>query len=110
MYKVGLKDEVASLVAGFDPVTLHYWNVALSAIADDPWPRSGQYSERLVPIRGFPWYTYNYWITETESISGERIFVFTAEFFDYRPVFVIDREGREVEVFSVRSRWVYDPP
>ncbi len=104
MYKIGLKDEVTSAIADFSPVALRYWNVCLHEIATDPFPRSGQYSERIVPIRGFPWHIYNYWITEETSLSSERIFI--AEFLpECAPVYAVDEAGSEVEIFSLRN-WI----
>jgi hypothetical protein len=35
--------------------------------------------------------------------------VFTAEYLDWRPVYVVHEVAREVGIFAVRDRWVYDP-
>jgi hypothetical protein len=37
------------------------------------------------------------------------VFVLTAEYFDYRPLYVVDEGEREVEIFAVREAWTYDP-
>jgi hypothetical protein len=109
MYKIGLKDDVITLVARFDPATLKYWNVSLNLIATDPLPRHGSYAEQIFPFPGVTWRTYNYWITQLQTDKGETIYSFTAEYFDYRPVYIIDLEGQEVEIFAAPPKWVYDP-
>jgi hypothetical protein len=106
VHKLTLAAEVVQLIPEFDAQTLWYWSVSLSEIAGNPYPRFGEYSEQLTP--GLPAYTYNYWITEREYASGERVYTFTAEYFDYRLVYAIDPAGEEVEIFAVRARWVYD--
>ncbi|MEX2246325.1 MAG: hypothetical protein WEC75_06530 [Dehalococcoidia bacterium] len=106
MYSISLESEVARAVEGFPPTLLRYWKVFLDLIAEDPLPRFAQYSERLVPIRGFPWRTYNYEITGQESVSGERILFFTAEFLpEYIPVYILNEQDREAHVFSLRPGW-----
>jgi hypothetical protein len=85
---------VTSEVATFSEVALRYWMVCVAEIAVDPYPRFGSYVESIVPIRGFPLRTYLYEITREVSVSGEEMYVFTAEFFpEYLPLYVID-EGR----------------
>jgi hypothetical protein len=55
-----LDDEVTAVVARFDARDARYWNISLSEIAADPFPRWGQYTERPIEIRGFPSITHNY--------------------------------------------------
>jgi hypothetical protein len=78
-YRIVLSDDVTATVAQLDGSDARYWNVSLALIASDPFERFGQYSERVIAIKGFPLRTYNYWITQQASPSGERIFIFTAE-------------------------------
>jgi hypothetical protein len=108
-YTIRIEEEVLSVVARFDTGDARYWNVSLVLIAKDPFERWGQYVERPVPILGLPSVTHNFWITQHSSAGGERTFVFTAEYFDWRPVYVVDEGAREVGIISVRERWVYDP-
>jgi hypothetical protein len=102
-YKVGPDDNVAAEVARFSAPALHYWQACLAEIAADPFPRIGRYVERVIPIRPFPMRTYLYEVTEETSISGERTFVFVAEFFpEYALVYVVDEAEREVVIIYLR--------
>ena len=107
LFKVSLENDVLDFVSQADPQTLWYWNVSLSVIAEDPFPRYGYYSEHIG--LGLPAITYNYWITDIPVGSGSRTMTFTAEYWDYRPVYVVNEEGHEVIFFAVRAKWVYDP-
>jgi hypothetical protein len=102
-------DDVAAEVARFDPEDTHYWKVFTALVAEDPSARSGQYVERLIPVQGMPLHTYIYWIIQSESAGAERIFTFTAEFFDRRPVYLVNEDAAEILVISIRDRWTYDP-
>lgn len=106
-YTVGLNNRVKPIVARFSATVLGYWNAALGEIADDPTPRVGTWAERLVPIRGWPWKTYTYWITEETTRSNENAFVFIAEFLPHIcPVFLVNESAREIEISHIdANRW-----
>ena len=88
-------------IGGFSVWTLHYWNVSLAQIATDPFPRDGTYVEPTDPVTKTPSRTWLFEITEETSISGERIYVFIAEFFpEYAIVYSV--HGNEVVVFYLR--------
>jgi len=107
VYTISLSDDVASAVADFTPDTLRYWNVFLDKVAVDPFPRFAGYVEQPIPIRGFPMRTWNYYIEERTSISGERIFLFVAEFLtECTPVYSVDEDAQIVDVFSLREGWI----
>lgn len=49
--------------------------------------------------------TYVYEITEETSVSGEKMFVLVAEFFpEYAPVYVVNHDESEVDIFYLRPR------
>jgi hypothetical protein len=103
-YKVGPDNEVAAEVAGFSDRTLQYWKVCLAEIATDPYPRIGYYVERIIPIPPLPMRTFLYWINEETSVSGETLFVFSAEFFpEYALVYAVDEDAGEATIFYLRS-------
>lgn len=107
MYRVTVTSDVAAEVAAFTSATQRYWSVFLEEIAADPHPRYGQWVEQVIPIRGFPMRTHIFSITEDTSISGERIFLFAAEYLpECTPVYVIDEEAKVVEVFTLRPGFV----
>lgn len=100
VYKVDPNPSVASQVARFPARTLHYWNVSLSEIAVNPFPRYASYVEPLIPIPGFRMRTLNYEITEATTDSGNSMFIFWAEFFpEHTLLYVVDEGAREVEIF-----------
>ena len=110
MFLVGLSKEVQEFVTTLDAATLRYWYVAIRLIAENPFPRYGYYSERPLGVINAPSFTYNYWISEWTSVSGETLFVFTSEFLaDLRLGYAVDEEAGRVEIFSVREAWIYDP-
>jgi len=48
--------------------------------------------------------TYLYEITEETSVSGERMFIFVAEFFpEYSPLYVVNEAESEVDIFYLRK-------
>ena len=103
-YEVSLTDDVAAQASSFENDTLRYWNACLAEIATDPSPRSGVYVDQIIPIRGFPMRTHIYEIREEMSISGERIFVFIAEFFpEVGIVYVADEAARTCLVIYLRA-------
>ena len=104
-YKVTLDDSVALDAAAFSAQTLRHWSACLVEIASDPFPRDGVYVERVIPIPPFPMRTFLYEIAEETSISGETLFVFTAEFFpEYSLVYVVNDDEREVALLALRAK------
>lgn len=102
-YRVDTR-KVAAEVARFSGATLRHWNACLAEIAVDPFPRFGLYVERVLPVRPFPMRTYIYEITEETSVSGEKMFVFVAEFFpEYALVYVVDNDAAEAEIIFLRA-------
>jgi hypothetical protein len=98
-------DKVAAEVAQFSGATLRHWKACLVEIAIDPFPRFGLYVERVLPIPPLPMRTYVYEITEETSVSGEKMFVLVAEFFpEYAPVYVVNHDESEVDIFYLRPR------
>ncbi len=96
-------DSVAAEVASFSDATLKYWHAALGEISANPFPRIGYYVERVIPIPPLPMRTYLYWISEETSVSGERFFVFTSEFFpQFAPLYVVNETDGEVGIFYLR--------
>lgn len=106
-FTVQLRDEVLAFLREADAETIWYWNVSLRYLADDPFARYGYHSERIAG--GLPSRTYNFWIGEITFGAGQRGYVFTAEYWDYRPVYIVDPVGREIIFIGVRAAWVYDP-
>jgi hypothetical protein len=99
------QDRVAGEVAIFSDVTRKYWNVCLSEISANPFPRIGYYVERVIPIPPLPMRTYLYWISEETSVSGERFYALEAEFFpEYSPLYVVNESDSEVGIFYLRPR------
>lgn len=81
------------------------WNACIAQIAADPHPRFGTHVDRVIPIVGFPMRTWVYEIVEeTNRLSGEIVFVFTADFFpEYAPVYAIDEGSRTVIMLFLRD-------
>ncbi len=97
-------NSVASETRRFSGDVQKYWSVCLAEITSNPFPRFGTYIEKIAPIRGLPMRTYLYEITPEVSISGEILYVFTAEFFPwYLPVYVVNGDANQVAVIYLRE-------
>ena len=102
-YTVRPDANVSVEVSRFPDRVLHYWNLCLAEIAADPFPRFGLLVERVLPIPAFRMRTFVYAITEETSVSHERVFVFSAEFFsEYALLYAINEEKREAMIFYLR--------
>ena len=103
-YKVDAAS-VADDVGRFSDRVLKAWVACLAEIEADPYPHFGFYVDRAIPILGFPMRTWIYDIAQETSISGESVYVFTAEFFpEYATVYVIDEGTKEIVVLFLREK------
>lgn len=102
-------DEVGDQVARFSAPSLHYWRVSLAKISEDPRRREGTYTERVVAIAPLPLRTLRYRITEEEFLSGERFYIFVAEFLPgYSIVYLVDDDPQDGWEGVVRIAFIRD--
>ncbi len=95
---------VAAEVAQFSDRTFTAWEACLKEIVSDPYPRLGYYVDQAVAIRGVTMRTWLYEITADTSISGDRLLVFTAEFFpEYAPVYTVNEDAQEIVMIYLRE-------
>lgn len=85
-------------VSAFDREPRQWWTECLAILAEDPHPRFATWTTER-PVAG----TWTFDIVEEVSISGETVFVLTAEFFVHDSlVYAIKEQSREVEVVFLR--------
>ena len=81
-----------------------YWDACVGELERNPRPRQGYFLERVSSLGNSTLKTYLYEITEEVSISGEKLYVLTAEFFPfYIPVYRLNESARNVVIIYLRE-------
>lgn len=101
-------DDVAADVAQFTAPARYYWDRSPSLIAADPHEREATSLERAISIASVPLMEFSYKISRHEYVSGEVVYVFSADFFPRRAIaYVIDEWDNSIDGSDGEVRVIY---